>query len=245
MILFPAVDIKDGRCVRLEQGRADAVTVFGQDPAESAMHWVALGAQWLHIVDLDGAFSGSPRNFGLVERICAEAKIPVQLGGGIRDLATAKAYVQAGVERLIIGTIALEQPELFAEICAALPGRVGVSLDAVDGKLKSRGWVTDAGLCVADVLPRIEAAGAAFLIYTDINRDGMQSGVNIPALTTLCEATALPVVAAGGVTNLDDLKSLAPLCAKGLQGAITGRAIYAGTLDFPEGLAFTKGLQAA
>ena len=245
MILFPAVDIKDGRCVRLEQGRADAVTVFGEDPTASAMHWVALGAEWLHIVDLDGAFSGSPRNFGLVGRICAEAGIPVQLGGGVRDLATATAYVEAGVSRLIIGTIALEQPELFAELCAALPGKVGVSLDAVDGRLKSRGWVTDAGMSVADVLPRIEAAGAAFIIYTDIARDGMQSGVNIPALTALCESTKLPVVAAGGVTNLGDLKSLAPLCAKGLEGAITGRAIYAGTLDFAEGLAFTKELRAA
>jgi phosphoribosylformimino-5-aminoimidazole carboxamide ribotide isomerase len=245
VILFPAVDIKDGRCVRLEQGKADAVTVFGDDPAESALSWVRLGAQWLHIVDLDGAFSGLPRNFELVKRICAEAKIPVQLGGGIRDIATAKAYVEAGVTRLIIGTIALEQPELFAEMCAALPGKVGVSLDAVNGQLKSRGWVADAGLTVADVLPRIEAAGASFIIYTDIARDGMQSGVNLPALTALCEATRLPVVAAGGVTNLDDLKNLAPLAAKGLQGAITGRAIYAGTLDFAEGLAFTKGLQKA
>ncbi|MBU1041917.1 MAG: 1-(5-phosphoribosyl)-5-[(5-phosphoribosylamino)methylideneamino]imidazole-4-carboxamide isomerase [Proteobacteria bacterium] len=245
MILFPAVDIKDGRCVRLEQGRADAVTVFGEDPAASAMHWVALGAEWLHIVDLDGAFSGQPRNADLVGRICAEAKVPVQLGGGVRDLATAKAYIQAGVSRLIIGTIALEQPELFAELCAALPGKVGVSLDAVDGQLKSRGWVTDAGMRVADVLPRIEAAGAAFIIYTDIARDGMQSGVNIPALTSLCEATSLPVVAAGGVTNLQDLKNLAPLCAKGLQGAITGRAIYAGTLNFIDGLSYTKELRAA
>ncbi len=245
MILFPAVDIKDGRCVRLEQGRADAVTVFGEDPAASAMHWVDLGAEYLHIVDLDGAFSGTARNFELVGRICKQAGIPVQLGGGVRDLKTAQAYAEAGVTRLIIGTIALEQPELFAEICSALPGKVGVSLDAVDGRLKSRGWVTDAGLTVADVLPRIEAAGAAFIIYTDINRDGMQSGVNIPALTALCEATALPVVAAGGVTNLGDLKALAPLCAKGLEGAITGRAIYAGTLDFAEGLAFTKGLKAA
>jgi len=245
VILFPAVDIKDGRCVRLSQGRADAVTVFGEDPAEMALVWVRQGAEWLHVVDLDGAFSGLPRNFDLIKRICAEAAIPVQLGGGIRDLATAKAYVEAGVSRLIIGTVALEQPELFAELCAELPGKVGVSLDAVDGKLKSRGWVADAGLNVMDVLPRIEAAGASFIIYTDIARDGMQSGVNLPALTSLCEATRLPVIAAGGVTNMDDLRNLAPLCAKGLQGAITGRAIYAGTLDFAEGLAFTKATRAA
>jgi len=245
VILFPAVDIKDGRCVRLEQGKADAVTVFGDDPAASALTWVRQGAQWLHIIDLDGAFSGQPRNFELVKRICSEAKIPVQLGGGVRDLATAKAYIEAGVARLIIGTVALEQPELFAELCAALPGKVGVSLDAVNGQLKSRGWVADAGLSVMDVLPRIEAAGASFIIYTDIARDGMQSGVNLPALTALCEATSLPVVAAGGVTNLDDLKNLAPLCAKGLQGAITGRAIYVGTLNFAEGLAFTLERQQA
>lgn len=245
MILFPAVDIKDGACVRLAQGRADAVTVFGEDPAEMALVWVRQGAQWLHVVDLDGAFSGVPRNFDLVKRICAEAAIPVQLGGGIRDLATAKAYVEAGVSRLIIGTIALEEPELFAELCAELPGRVGVSLDAVDGRLKSRGWVADAGLNVMDVLPRMEAAGASFIIYTDIARDGMQTGVNLPALSALCEATKLPVIAAGGVTNMDDLRALAPLCAKGLEGAISGRAIYAGTLNFAEGLAYTKGLQAA
>jgi phosphoribosylformimino-5-aminoimidazole carboxamide ribotide isomerase len=245
VILFPAVDIKDGRCVRLSQGRADAVTVFGDDPAEMALTWVHQGAEWLHVVDLDGAFSGVPRNFELVKRICTEAKIPVQLGGGIRDLATAKAYVDAGVTRLIIGTVALEQPELFAELCAALPGKVGVSLDAVDGKLKSRGWVADAGLTVADVLPRIEAAGASFLVYTDIARDGMQSGVNLPALEALCEASSLPVIAAGGVTNMDDLRNLAPLCAKGLQGAISGRAIYAGSLNFVEGLAFTKAQRSA
>jgi len=213
VILFPAVDIKDGRCVRLSQGRADAVTVFGEDPAEMALVWVRQGAEWLHVVDLDGAFSGLPRNFDLIKRICAEAAIPVQLGGGIRDLATAKAYVEAGVSRLIIGTVALEQPELFAELCAELPGKVGVSLDAVDGKLKSRGWVADAGLNVMDVLPRIEAAGASFIIYTDIARDGMQSGVNLPALTSLCEATRLPVIAAGGVTNMDDLRNLGAPCA--------------------------------
>lgn len=244
MILFPAVDIKDGRCVRLSQGRADAVTVFGDDPAEMALTWVRQGAEWLHVVDLDGAFSGLPRNFDLVKRICAEAKIPVQLGGGIRDMATAKAYVEAGVARLIIGTVALEQPELFAQLCAELPGKVGVSLDAVDGKLKSRGWVADAGLNVMDVLPRIEAAGASFIVYTDIARDGMQSGVNLPALAALCAATSLPVIAAGGVTNMDDLRNLAPLCAQGLQGAISGRAIYAGSLDFAEGLAFTKAARA-
>ncbi len=236
MILFPAVDIKDGQCVRLAQGREDAVTVFSPDPVAQARHWADLGSFWLHVIDLDGAFSGQPRNAELVRRICSEVSIPVQLGGGIRDAATARAYIQAGVRRLIIGTIALTEPEVFAAICREFPGRVGVSLDAVDGRLKTKGWVEDAGLTIFDVLPRLEADGAAFIIYTDISRDGMQTGVNLKALEALCEATRLPVIAAGGVHTLDDLKALAPLTKKGLEGAISGRAIYTGTLDVREAL---------
>ncbi|MES9997517.1 1-(5-phosphoribosyl)-5-[(5-phosphoribosylamino)methylideneamino]imidazole-4-carboxamide isomerase [Desulfovibrio aminophilus] len=236
MILFPAVDIKDGQCVRLAQGREDAVTVFSPDPVAQARHWADLGSSWLHVIDLDGAFSGQPRNAELVRRICTEVSIPVQLGGGIRDAATARAYIQAGVRRLIIGTIALTEPEVFAAICREFPGRVGVSLDAVDGRLKTKGWVEDAGLTIFDVLPRLEADGAAFIIYTDISRDGMQTGVNLKALEALCEATRLPVIAAGGVHTLDDLKALAPLTKKGLEGAISGRAIYTGTLDVREAL---------
>ena len=236
MILFPAVDIKDGQCVRLAQGREDAVTVFSPDPVAQARHWADLGSSWLHVIDLDGAFSGQPRNAELVRRICSEVSIPVQLGGGIRDAATARAYIQAGVRRLIIGTIALTEPEVFAAICREFPGRVGVSLDAVDGRLKTKGWVEDAGLTIFDVLPRLEADGAAFIIYTDISRDGMQTGVNLKALEALCEATRLPVFAAGGVHTLDDLKALAPLTKKGLEGAISGRAIYTGTLDVREAL---------
>ncbi|MBF0482656.1 MAG: 1-(5-phosphoribosyl)-5-[(5-phosphoribosylamino)methylideneamino]imidazole-4-carboxamide isomerase [Desulfovibrionaceae bacterium] len=232
MILFPAVDIKDGQCVRLRQGLADQVTVFSDDPGAMARHWAGQGAKWLHLVDLDGAFSGLPRNFDLIARICADVGIPVQLGGGVRDLETAEAYVRAGVSRLIVGTMALAAPEVFAALCAAYPGRIGVSLDAVDGRLKTKGWVEDSGLTVHDVLPRVAGAGAAFLVYTDISRDGMQSGVNIAALTRLLAATELPVIAAGGVSALADVQALAPLASKGLAGVITGRAIYAGTLDF-------------
>ncbi|EPR42816.1 1-(5-phosphoribosyl)-5-(5-phosphoribosylamino)methylideneamino imidazole-4-carboxamide isomerase [Desulfovibrio sp. X2] len=232
MILFPAIDIKDGRCVRLRQGKKDDVTVFGEDPVAAARHWVDLGARFLHVVDLDGAFDGKPVNFGLVRRICCELGVSVQLGGGIRDLETASAYLEAGVTRLIIGTMALENPDLFASMCRALPGRVGVSLDADDGRLKTKGWVADAGLTVADVLPRLEDLGVSFLVYTDIGRDGMHAGVNTAAMERLCSSTGIPVVAAGGVTNLDDLKALWPLTAKGLEGVITGRAIYEGTLDF-------------
>jgi phosphoribosylformimino-5-aminoimidazole carboxamide ribotide isomerase len=232
VILFPAVDIKAGQCVRLRQGLADQVTVFSADPAAMARHWASLGAKWLHLVDLDGAFSGAPVNFELIAGICAGVGIPVQLGGGIRDLETAGAYLRAGVSRLIIGTMALADPETFALLCSAFPGRIGVSLDAVDGRLKTKGWVEDSGLTVDDVLPRVTRAGAAFLVYTDISRDGMQSGINIAAMERLLAATALPVLAAGGVHTLADVQTLYPLAAKGLSGVITGRAIYAGTLDF-------------
>jgi phosphoribosylformimino-5-aminoimidazole carboxamide ribotide isomerase len=240
VILFPAVDIKDGQCVRLAQGREDQVTVFGKDPVAMARHWAGLGAEYLHVVDLDGAFSGRPRNAALISDICAAIGNPVQLGGGVRDMDTAAAYLEAGVTRLIIGTIALTEPERYAEICAAFPGRIGVSLDAVDGRLKTKGWVEDAGIGIFDVLPRMEEAGTAFIVYTDISRDGMQTGVNLDALAALCERTALPVLAAGGVHTLDDLKRLRPLCDKGLEGAITGRAIYTGTLDMAEAMAWIR-----
>ncbi|TVQ97909.1 MAG: 1-(5-phosphoribosyl)-5-[(5-phosphoribosylamino)methylideneamino]imidazole-4-carboxamide isomerase [Desulfovibrionales bacterium] len=238
MILFPAVDIKNGQCVRLRQGRAEDVTVFSPDPVAMARHWADLGAAWLHLVDLDGAFDGLPVNFELIKRICAEVALPVQLGGGIRDLETARRYLEAGVRRLIIGTMALEQPDAFGTLCAAFSGRIGVSLDAVDGVLKTKGWVADSGLTVDQVLPRLKEQGAAFLIYTDISRDGMHSGVNLPAMEFLVQHTDIPVIAAGGVTRLEDVQTLFPLSAHGLEGIITGRAIYEGTLDFQEALAW-------
>ncbi len=185
MIVFPAVDIKDGQCVRLRQGLADQVTVFGDDPAAMARHWAAQGARYLHVVDLDGAFSGQPRNFELIRTICDELDIPVQLGGGIRDLDTAKAYIRAGVTRLIIGTMALENPELFGELCAALPGRIGVSLDAVDGRLKTKGWVQDAGQEDFDVLPRRADRAPRFSSTPTSAATGMQTGVNVAALVRL------------------------------------------------------------
>lgn len=240
MILFPAVDIKNGQCVRLRQGRANDVTVFSADPAAMARHWVELGAQWLHIVDLDGAFDGRPVNFNLIKSLCAEVQAPVQLGGGIRDRQTAEAYLDAGVARLIIGTLALEDPQAFASLCAAFPGKIGVSLDAVDGALKTKGWVADAGLTVDQVLPRLAEQKAAFIIYTDISRDGMHSGINVQALQFLVGRTALPVIAAGGVTRLEDVQNLYPLSSRGLEGVITGRAIYEGTLDFQAAMAWIE-----
>lgn len=236
MIVFPAVDIKDGVCVRLSQGQADAVTVFSSDPVAQAKYWENQGARYLHVVDLDGAFSGMPKNFDLIKDICSQLSIPVQLGGGIRDIETASKYIEAGVRRLIIGTMALENEEIFAELCAKFPGQIGVSLDAVDGQLKSRGWVADAGISIFDIIPRIEAAGAAFIIYTDISRDGMQTGVNVNAMGELCAKTKLPVIAAGGVATLEDVINLQPLVSKGLEGAVSGQAIYTGTLNLAEAM---------
>ncbi len=235
MILFPAVDIQDGKAVRLKQGRAHESTVFAEDPTDAAKAWEARGAQWLHVVDLDGAFDGAAKSREIVRRICTELSIPVQLGGGIRDMATAQAYFDAGVSRLIIGTLALEQPELFAEMCRAFPGRIGVSLDAEGGKLKTRGWVADTGLTVDGVLPRQLADGAAFIIYTDIERDGMQCGVNVAALEHLSRLSTVPVIAAGGVATLADVQKLYPLTrTTSLAGAVSGRALYEGTLNLEE-----------
>ena len=235
MIIFLAVDIQDGKAVRLRQGRADESTIFSPDPVAAARHWQEQGARWLHVVDLDGAFDGLPRSRDIVRGICSALDIPVQLGGGIRSEQIAAAYLDAGVERLIIGTLALEQPEAFAALCRRFPGRIGVSLDAEAGRLKTKGWVADAGLSVGDVLPRLIGDGAAFIIYTDIERDGMQTGVNLPALTHLAEASSVPVIAAGGVATLADVQALYPLSRTArLQGAISGRALYEGTLDLKE-----------
>ncbi|MDR1125004.1 MAG: 1-(5-phosphoribosyl)-5-[(5-phosphoribosylamino)methylideneamino]imidazole-4-carboxamide isomerase [Deltaproteobacteria bacterium] len=241
MIIFPAVDIKDGQCVRLKQGLARESTVFADDPLEMARHWQDQGAAWLHIIDLDGAFDGRPVNLELIKNICSQLNLSVQVGGGIRDAATARRYLEAGVSRVIIGTMALRQPDLYAEICAAFPGRVGVSLDARDGRLKTRGWVEDSGLTVREVLPRLLAQGTAFIIYTDIERDGMQSGVNLEAVTWLARNAGVPVIAAGGVTALADVRALYPLSLHWrLEGLITGRAIYEGTLKLREALAWVE-----
>ncbi|MBP3731391.1 MAG: 1-(5-phosphoribosyl)-5-[(5-phosphoribosylamino)methylideneamino]imidazole-4-carboxamide isomerase [Mailhella sp.] len=244
MIIFPAVDLQGGKAVRLKQGKAGESTVFSDDPVAAALHWQAEGAEWLHLIDLDGAFQGKSVNAGLVSAISKALDIPIELGGGIRDEEAARMWFDAGVTRIIIGTMALEEPARFARLCGTFPGRVGVSLDAVDGHLKTRGWVADAGLTVDEVLPRLADDGAAFIIYTDIARDGMQSGVNMPMLSRLAANSPLPVVAAGGVATLDDIKALYPLSINGsLQGAISGRAIYEGTLNLRQAMAWIKAQQ--
>ena len=241
MIIFPAVDLQGGKAVRLKQGKADQSTIFNEDPVAAALHWQNQGAEWLHLIDLDGAFQGRSVNAALVAEISNALNIPIELGGGVRDEDAARMWFDAGVTRLIIGTMALENPKAYARLCTLFPGRIGVSLDAVDGHLKTRGWVTDAGITVDEVLPRLVGDGTAFIIYTDIARDGMQSGVNMPMLTHLAETSPVPVVAAGGVATLEDIKELYPLSVRAnLQGAISGRAIYEGTLDLQEAMAWIR-----
>ena len=244
MELFPAIDLRDGKAVRLVQGDYNQMTVFSDRPEEVALGFKEQGAKNLHVVDLDGAFDGLPKSRDIVRNICRELDIPVQLGGGIREEQTARAYLEAGVQRLIIGTMALEQPEAFASLCKTFPGQIGVSLDAEGGRLKTKGWVADAGLSVDDVLPRLQEDGAAFIIYTDIERDGMQCGVNLTALRHLAETSTVPVIAAGGVATLADVQALYPLSTQAnLQGAISGRALYEGTLDLVEANAWIAAQQ--
>ncbi|GAB6163890.1 1-(5-phosphoribosyl)-5-[(5-phosphoribosylamino) methylideneamino]imidazole-4-carboxamide isomerase [Desulfothermus naphthae] len=236
MILFPAIDIKNGECVRLRQGKYNDVTVFSKDPVEMAKHWVDKGAKYLHIVDLDGAFEGVPKNYNLIEKICNSIDIPVQLGGGIRNFDVARKYFDAGVTRLIIGTMFFEEPSIFKSLCDKYKGKIGVSLDAEKGKLKSRGWVEDTGLTIESVILDAENMGAGFIVYTDISKDGMQTGINPEPVKRFLSLTKLPVIYAGGVRDIDDVKRLYPLKEYGLQGIITGRAIYEGTLNFEEAI---------
>ncbi len=245
MIVLPAVDIKDGACVRLRQGRANETTVFSPDPVAAALAWERQGARYLHVIDLDGAFDGAPVNRKLVGAICSSLQIPVELGGGIRSMETARAYLDAGVARLIIGTAAVEDPDLLSRLCEAFPGRIGVSLDAEKGVLKTRGWTEDSGVRAVDAIPGLVDRGVAFIVYTDIERDGMQQGVNLAEMEAVCRVSRVPVLAAGGVTTLEDLKRLYPLSASGLEGAISGRALYEKTLDLAEANAWLDEQDAA
>jgi phosphoribosylformimino-5-aminoimidazole carboxamide ribotide isomerase len=241
VIIFPAIDIKNKQCVRLKQGKASLVTVFSPDPLEMAARWQDEGATWLHVIDLDGAFDGKPVNLEIIEKICAKFPLSLQVGGGIRDLETAGRYLEAGAVRVIIGTLALERPELYAEICGTFSGRVGVSLDARRGRLKTKGWLKDAGLSIEEALPELLRQGTAFVIYTDIERDGMHSGVDIKRVAGLADSSTVPVIAAGGVTALEDIRALYPLSLRSrLEGVITGRAVYEGTLKLHEAIAWVE-----
>jgi phosphoribosylformimino-5-aminoimidazole carboxamide ribotide isomerase len=236
MLLIPAIDLKGGRCVRLRQGRMDEATVFSDEPVEVARRWVEAGARRLHVVDLDGAFAGQPRNASVIHAI-AEAfpQVPIQVGGGIRDEETVQGYLEAGVQYVIIGTKAVTAPHFVADVCAEFPGHILVGLDARDGKVAVDGWSKLSNHDVVDLARHFEQDGVEAIVYTDISRDGMMTGVNVEATLRVARAIHIPVVASGGIRTLDDIRALCQVAEEGITGAITGRAIYEGTLDFAEG----------
>ena len=241
MILFPAIDLKNGQAVRLEQGDMARATVFNRDPAEQARTFAAQGFEYLHIVDLDGAFAGRPVNAPAVERILAAVSIPVQLGGGIRDRATIEAWLASGVARVIIGTAAVRDPPLVKEAARAFPERIAVALDARNGKVAVQGWAATAELSAFDLARRFGDAGVAAIIYTDVERDGMLKGLNLDATIALANSISIPVIASGGLASIEDVRALLAPRAQKLAGAVVGRALYDGRLDAAAALALLKG----
>ncbi len=245
MILFPAIDLKEGLAVRLEQGDMTRATIFHRDPAAQARAFEVAGFEYLHIVDLDGAFAGKPVNAAAVERILETVGLPIQLGGGVRDIATVEAWLGKGVNRVIIGTAAVRNPELVKQAAKAFPGRVAVGLDARDGKVAVEGWAETSELTALAIARRFEDAGVAAIIYTDIARDGLLKGLNLDATIALAEAISIPVIASGGLASIDDIKALLEPRAKKLEGAIAGRALYDGRLDAQGALKLIRDAKAA
>jgi phosphoribosylformimino-5-aminoimidazole carboxamide ribotide isomerase len=245
VILFPAIDLKNGQAVRLEQGDMARATIFHRDPAEQARAFVTQGFDYLHIVDLDGAFAGKPVNAAAVERILAAVRIPLQLGGGIRDHATIEGWLAKGVTRVIIGTAAVRDPALVKAAARKYPNRIAVGLDARDGKVAVQGWAETSELAALEIARRFEDAGVAAIIYTDIARDGMLKGLNLDATIALADAVSIPVIASGGLASLDDVRALLAPPARKLAGAIAGRALYDGRLDATAALQLIRAAQAA
>lgn len=240
MILYPAIDLKDGQAVRLLRGEMDKATVFNDDPAAQARAFVEAGTEWLHLVDLNGAFAGEPVNAAAVEAILAACPgTPAQLGGGIRDMKTIETWIEKGLARVILGTVAVENPDLVREAAKAFPGKVAVGLDAREGRVATRGWAEETDVMVTDLAKSFEDAGVAAIIYTDIARDGAMAGPNVAATEDLARAVSIPVIASGGVSSLDDLKALKSTGI--IAGAISGRALYDGAIDLAEALALLKG----
>lgn len=241
LILFPAIDLKDGKCVRLKLGEMSQATVFNDDPAAQAAAFEAQGFQYLHIVDLNGAFAGKPVNAPAVEAILKAIRMPAQLGGGIRDLATIEAWLTKGIRRVILGTIAVRDPALVREACKKFPGRVAVGIDAKGGKVAVEGWAETSQLTAIDLAKRFEDAGVSAIIYTDIERDGILKGLNLPATAELARSTKIPVIASGGLASIADIKALLAPEYRMLEGAITGRALYDGRIDPNDALAVLAG----
>jgi phosphoribosylformimino-5-aminoimidazole carboxamide ribotide isomerase len=242
MLIIPAIDLKDGKCVRLKQGDMDQATIFSEDPPAMAQHWLAQGARRLHVVDLNGAQAGVPKNEAIIKKIVAAAgeDMPVQLGGGIRDLDTIERYLDDGVTYVIIGTAAVKTPGFLHDACGAFPGHVMVALDARDGKVAVEGWSKMTRHEVIDLAKKFEDYGVEAIIYTDIGRDGMLTGVNIEATVRLARELSVPVIASGGITDLKDIEALREAESEGIVGAITGSALYQGTLDFAQALAAAR-----
>ncbi len=239
LLMIPAIDLKDGECVRLRQGRMEESTVFSADPVVVASQWVEVGCRRLHLVDLNGAFAGNPVNSDIVKAIAlAHPKLPIQIGGGIRNLETIEAYLQAGVEYVIIGTQAVRDPNFVSQACIDFPGRIIVGLDASDGMVAVEGWAEVTDVKAVDLARRFCDDGVSAIVYTDIARDGMMQGVNVEATRHLAKAAGIPVIASGGVTNMHDVHALAAVAGNGIVGAITGRAIYEGTLDLATAQAY-------
>lgn len=236
MILFPAIDLKDGACVRLLRGEMDKATVFGTDPGAQARTFADAGCAWIHVVDLNGAFAGRPVNAAAVEAILAAVDVPVQLGGGIRDLATVGMWLDKGVRRVILGTVALRDPDLVKEACRLHPGRIAVGIDARGGYVAVEGWAETSSITALDLALKFEDAGVAAIIYTDIERDGALAGPNVEATAALARRIRTPVIASGGVSSLDDLRALKAVADSGIAGVISGRALYDGRIDLREAL---------
>jgi len=243
MIVIPAIDLKDGVCVRLEQGLMDKDTVFNDNPAAQALDWQNQGAEMLHIVDLDGAFAGEPKNRSAIEAIIKSINIPSQLGGGIRDMATIEVYLAMGLSRVIIGTAAQRNPELVREACAKFPGKIVVGIDAKSGMVAVQGWAEVTGITAVDLARKFEDCGVSAIIYTDISRDGMMQGPNLEATKELAEAVKIPIIASGGLSTLKDIENLMAIESFGVTGVITGKAVYTGSIKLAEAIALTKGMR--
>jgi phosphoribosylformimino-5-aminoimidazole carboxamide ribotide isomerase len=241
VLIIPAIDIKEGKCVRLRQGRMDDATEYGNDPVAMANHWVSLGAQRLHIVDLDGAFSGSPVNRPIVEEICRSVSVPIQVGGGIRNHQSIQDYIKMGASQVVLGTSILEDPLFFDQVCKSFPNKIMAALDTKQGRVAARGWVETAGEKMEDVVSRMVSSGVKAIIFTDIQKDGMLAGPNISGIRNLLKKTRVPIIASGGISSLRDVESLLDLKEEGLFGMIVGKALYDGLLDLPFLLQFIRG----
>jgi phosphoribosylformimino-5-aminoimidazole carboxamide ribotide isomerase len=234
MLIIPAIDLKDGQCVRLQQGRKDAVTIYSGNPAATAKKWESSGAKVLHVVDLDGAFTGNQKNYSRIIEIRKAVRMVIEVGGGIRDISTVDKLLSAGINRVIIGTSAIEDAQFVTDACRKFPGKILVGIDAKDGKVAVKGWEEVSAIEARELAKRVEMIGVAGIIYTDISRDGMLTGPNLPALEDMVKTVNIPVIASGGIANIEDIRNLLEI--KNLWGAITGKAIYSGSLDLKEAI---------